>query len=153
VCDWPIPSTNAPDREPVISATEPVHRGSIGREHSGMSASRRGVQCDGRPYYRSLDRQNAVRRTDGQSIVLRVRMQLRRRSRIASDANEESARGLNQTTELARVRAKFPADASSPQFAICSFNFYNGQFHNSQSILNRGSICFSFFSNSRIGKR
>jgi len=27
VYDWPIPPTNAPDREPVISATEPVHQG------------------------------------------------------------------------------------------------------------------------------
>lgn len=27
VYDWPIPLTNAPDREPVISATEPVHQG------------------------------------------------------------------------------------------------------------------------------
>lgn len=77
--DRPIPSTNAPDREPVISATEPVHQGQ--GERSGMSASRRGAERDGCPYYRSLDRQNAVRRTGGQSIVLRVRMQLRRRSR------------------------------------------------------------------------
>lgn len=42
VYDWPIPPTNAPDREPVISATEPVHQGQ--GERGGMSASRRGAR-------------------------------------------------------------------------------------------------------------
>lgn len=69
---------------------------------SAAECPRAGAERDGCPYYRSLDRQNAVRRTDGQSIVLRVRMQLRGRSRERA-MRARSAREFNQATELARV--------------------------------------------------
>lgn len=58
IYDSPIPSTNAPDREPVISATDPVHQGQ--RESARNVREPRAMGC---PYYRSSDRQNAVRYT------------------------------------------------------------------------------------------
>lgn len=71
--DRTIPLTNAPDREPVISATEPVHQRQ--GERSGMSASAMDAPIIGRSTARMPLDALAV------NLLSYVRVQLRGRSR------------------------------------------------------------------------